>query len=263
MDKNKKQLKGEVIYIANDEDSRNYRYEKESKSLDPSVQILSIDDIPAIRDTYSDSIYLPSHIRVGDVLIQHPFDKGTYIKADGSAQEIMISKFGLIREIAQKLGAQGCVITVARKESQERKWTAKGEVEYKVVNAETEITSDKELQKELCVKIENRWKGSPITEKSYQRAIEIAQENDLWGDNAVRSLIRMRNPKEENPLLEDSYHFDMSQEANDILDAAFSLSAMAGVFNLKASYKKELQTREVLTIDVNFIFPDNDSIIDV
>ncbi len=79
----------------------------------------------------------------------------------------------------------------------------------------------------------------------------------MWGDNAVRSLIRMRNPKEENPLLEDSYHFDMSQEANDILDAAFSLSAMAGVFNLKASYKKELQTREVLTIDVNFIFPDN------
>ena len=37
------------------------------------------------------------------IMIQHPFDKGTYIKADGSAQEIMISKFGLIREIAQKL----------------------------------------------------------------------------------------------------------------------------------------------------------------
>lgn len=246
-------LNGEVIHITSDEHSRNWKYDQNHKKVSNRIQIVSIDDIPSIRSL---NIQLPSHLYEGDILVRHPYEKNTYIHASNAAFEIRFSKYCKIREIAQKLGAEGCIIEEAIEDIEERSLTINGDVSYNMIKSSLNIKEKDALKKAMGINIKNKFDGKRIiSAESYAGAIELAKEYDLWNDSMIKSLIGMRNPNQENQLIEDSLRFNMTKEANSLLDAAFSLNVLNGIFNLDIALNRELLQRETIILDINFVFP--------
>lgn len=247
------QLTGEVVYVTSDEHSRNWIYNPKSEKVSKRIQWLSIDDVPNIRK--ESEWQLPSRIYEGDVLIRHPYDADRYIQAEKASYEIRRSKYLKITEIAQKLGATGCVIKEALENIEERKFSVEGDVTYEIKSG-LNITHDKSLKETMGIKFENKFDGiERISQRSYEDAITLAEKYNLWEDEEIRSLINMRNPNQENLLRNRTLTFDMTREANERLDIAFSLTALPGVFSIDAPLKRTLIQRESIKLEILYSFP--------
>ena len=193
-----------------------------------------------------------------DVLIKHPFEPNTYLSIGEACNEIRIDKFLKIGEIAQCLGAKGYLVEEAKESVETRCFDANVGVKYKPVRTDVDLKKESTLREKLGIKISDRFGGcNKITEESYLEAKKLAKKYHLENDSAIRSLIRMRNPSKENMLTNRSIHCEMTKELNSALDAAFSLNVMPDVFSLDANVKKTLETKETITLDVLFEFPDN------
>lgn len=246
-------VEGEVLHFTTDERSRNWVYDENASKLSREVQIISINKVPEIRKM---GIDLPGRrILEGDVFIKHPYEEGVYIDASKAVDQIRLSKYSLISELAQMLGASSYEIEEAIESIEERQWNAEGNLEYKVVKANVNIKNEATLKKTLGISISDTYPGrGVVSEASNKKALTFAKQHNLWEDGMVRSLIRKRQ-EQENPLLEEHLHFDVTKEANERLDAAFSLNCLGGLFSLDASLNKTLSTRETITLDIKFTFP--------
>ena len=246
------QLIGEVLHVTTDERSRNWVYDENASKLSREVQIVSVENIPSIR---ANGVSLPSHrILEGDILIKHPYEDNNYIDASKAAFEIRFTKYTLISELAQILGASSYEI---EESVEERSWSAEGNLEYKVIKTGISIKDEKTLKNTMGISISDIYPGKGIiSESSYKKAVAFAKQYHLWEDSMVRSLIRKRQAQE-NPLLEEKLHFDVTKEANERLDAAFSLNCLCGLFSIDASLNKILSRRETIILDIKFTFPDN------
>lgn len=246
-------LEGEVLHFTTDERSRNWVYDDNASKLSREVQIVSVNKVPEIRKM---GFVLPGRrILEGDVLIKHPYEEGVYIDASKAADQIRLSKYSLISELAQMLGASSYEIEEAIESIEERQWNAEGNLEYKIVKAEVSIKDETSLKQTLGISISDTYPGrGVVSDTSYNRALEFAKQHNLWEDGMVRSLIRKRQ-EQENPLIEEHLHFDVTKEANERLDAAFSLNCLGGLFSINAALNKTLSKRETITLDIKFIFP--------
>ena len=75
----------------------------------------------------------------------------------------------------------------------------------------------------------------------------------LLNNPMISSLIRKCSYKG-NPLKQEHIRFDVTQEANSLFEAAFSLNVLKGVFNLDASVNSLLSKKETITLDIRFDF---------
>jgi len=247
-------LKGEVIHITSDERSINWEWEKNSDKVSRKIQFVSIDDIPMIRN--NSDIQFPV-VSENDVMIKHPFEPKTYLSIDDACNEIRIDKFFKIGEIAQCLGAKGYVVEEAKESVETRCFDANVGVKYKPVRTNVDIKKEGTLKEKVGIKLSDKFGGcKKITEKSYLEAKELAIKYHLENDSAIRSLIRMRDPSKENILTNRSIHCEMTKELNSALDIAFSLNVMPDVFSLDTNVKKTLETKETITLDILFEFPE-------
>ena len=249
------ELNGEVIHIISDERSINWKWEKDSDKVSKKIQFVSIDDIPMIRS--NSDIQFPVVIEK-DVLIKHPFEPNTYLSIDDACNEIRIDKFFKIGEIAQCLGAKGYIVKEAKENIGTRCFDANVGVTYKPIRTDLDIKKEETLKEKLGIELSDRFGGcKKITEKSYLEAKELAIKYHLENDSAIRSLIRMRDPSKENMLTNRSIHCEMTKELNSALDIAFSLNVIPNVFSLDANVKKTLETKETITLDILFEFPED------
>lgn len=252
---NVSELNGEVIHITSDEKSINWEWEKDSDKVSRKLQFVSIDDIPMIRN--NSDIKFPV-VSENDVLIKHPFEPNTYISVNDASNEIRKDKWFKISEIAQCLGATGFTIEEAKESIESRTLDATLGIKYKKVRSKSDLKKEETLKEKLGITISDKFGGCrKITDNSYLEAKELAIKYHLDNDSAIRSLIRMRNPSKENMLTNRSIHCEMTKELNSALDIAFSLNVMPNVFSLDANVKKTLETKETITLDVRFEFPDN------
>lgn len=241
-------LIGDVLHITSDERSRNWMLEKDAKKISREVQIVSIDNLPAYREL---GIQLPSRrICEGDVLIRHPYEPNLYIDANNASFEIRFTKYTLISEIAQRLGATHYEIEEAIETDEEREWSSTGTLSYKMIKASTNINNKDDLKKKMGILIEDHY---PKFKASYDDATSFAKRYNLLGDSMIRSLIRKRS-YEGNPLLYENLRFDVTKEANSLFDAAFSLNALGSIFSIDATLKKTLSMRETIILNIKFNF---------
>jgi len=241
-------LVGDVIHVTSDERSRNWMLERDAKNVSREIQVVSIDNIPLYR---KEKIQLPSRqICEGDVLIRHPYEPNIFIDVNKAAFEIRFSKYTLISEIAQRLGATHYIIEEAIETVEEREWSAKGTIDYKMVKSSMDINNKDDLKEKMGILIEDHF---PKLSASPDDATSFAQKYHLWEDSMIRSLIR-KCSYEGNPLLHEHLRFDVTKEANSLFDAAFSLNALGGIFNMDPTLKKTLSTRETIILDIKFDF---------
>lgn len=245
-----------VLHLVSDELARTWNWEPNSEKVDSNVKIISIDKI----DSYLEgkSISLPNYINVGDVLVRHPFEPNTYVSVEKASHTIRTSKFFKVSEIAQILGAVKYNIEAAWEEISERRWDVNGSISYDVVKPTFSIHNEKIMIQTMGLSISDEYDGiAAISDNSQKKAEEISKNYGLWEDESIRALIRQRNPNESNRLKGRSYMLDMSSETNELLDAAFSLTIMEGIFNLNTSIKRAVKVQEKITLKISFEFPDD------
>ena len=248
------ELKGDVIHITSDERSINWKWDRKSDKIDKRIQFVSIDDIPAIRE--NTNVVFPE-VYENDVLIKHPFEPNTYLNLKDAVNVIKKDKWFKISEIAQKLGAKGFTIEEAKESIDTRRFDASLGLKYKPVKTGLDIKKEDELKEKLGTRVSDEFEGRKIiSEKSYKEAIDLANKYNLGSDPEIGSLIRMRDPKNENTVRSRSIHCEMTKELNSALDAAFSLNILPDVFSLDLNVKKIIETKETITLDILFEFPE-------
>ena len=239
---------GEVLHVTSDERSRNWMLEKQAKNVSRDVQIISIDNIPLYKES---GVQFPFHnIKEGDIFIRHPYEPNLFLDPKNAAFEIRFSKYTLISEIAQRLGAVRYEIEEAIETVEKRELSINGSIDYKMIKASTNINNKDDLKKTMGILIEDKF---PKNKASVEDAVAFAQQYNLLNDSMIRSLIRKCSYKG-NPLTQEHLRFDVTQEANSLFDAAFSLNVLKGVFNLDASVNSLLSKRETITLDIRFDF---------
>ena len=111
-------LTGDIIHITSDERSLNWMYKDGAEKVAKNIQIISEESIPSLKES---GMHFPSRqLHEGDVLIRHPYEPNMYIDAQNAAFEIRFSKYTLISEIAQRLGATHYQIEEAIETIEER-----------------------------------------------------------------------------------------------------------------------------------------------
>jgi len=222
-------------------------YEETNKIDHNIVQIVSIDDTKKYRDT---GVFLPDSIYKGDILIRNPFEKNIYITAEEASLEIRLSKFTLFSEVAQRLGATHYKINEATEVIEERKWSLDGKLNCRMVESKINIKNENDLKNKMGILIEDDFPNNNV---SIQEAEEFAEKYNLSQFTIIRSLIRQRG-YENNRLEHRTLSIDASQEANKLLDAAFTLSALGGRFYIDPNLNSKLSKRETINLTVEYNF---------
>ena len=230
-----------VIMLETEEHSVNYKWH--GNKVNPNVQVLSIDEFSNwLKDGNHDTL-VPRHCQRGDVLVEHPYRKGSYIRIDEIEDMFFKAKGFIVSDIARLLGCKEFDWNIEVGSVHERVTSAEGEVTYKAVaefKGEMKHTYEEEVKSKLSL---NQTMSGGITQDSYERAKEKAEEYNLWGDDQIRSLIEGRNPNEQQ-ITSRTIRVELSKETNDAMDIAFSINVLPfhGNFKYKevVKYKKQV-----------------------
>lgn len=202
---------------------------------------------------------LPNEVNEGDVFIKHPFETNTYISAIDANEIIRKDKFMKIAEIAQCLGAKCYHVKEVKEGSYKRHFGAESKCSYKAVKANLDVKKEDYIKQKFGMDVFYEFKGcSSVSDEMYEKAIEKANMYNLNQTPEIKTLIKMRSPEMAgNSLNHKTISCEMTKEINDALDVGFSLNVLSGVFNLSTNIKSVLETKEEITLTMEFVFPES------
>lgn len=249
-----------TLYITTKEDAGSAIYFEKVRTVlrnNPCLQIISYDDLMLLKE--NNSLIIPSNVNIGSVLVHNPYAEKphTFIIADNADFEIRKQKFCKILEIASYLGASSYEVRAILDRGYKRKLNSDFTVKHSYVELNVNIGVEEKVSQLIGSNYSGRFKGNPnVSLTTYNQALNIAKTIGLYNDPEICLLLTTRHPKHENPQLDYNYSFNLTQEINTYLDAAFSLDA-TGIFKVNANLKNELETTVNIKIDIKFTFPQN------
>lgn len=92
---------------------------------------------------------------------------------------------------------------------------------------------------------------SVVSKESYEKAKNLVHRYNLETDTMINSLIRKRDPANENLQYSETIHCDLTKEINKGLDVAVSLYAVK-ILALDSSFQRSTEFREVVELDIEF-----------
>ncbi len=249
-----KKIVGDIIRITSDELSRNYKYERRSKFLDPRVQIISIKVIDSMLE-YDNielaNVYQP---REGQILMRHPFAPNTYIDANCTQVELFQDKVNKMALVLQMLGVKSVSGNAEWLERFKREKDADGHIGIKKIGVSGEYQNVQTAQEFSRISIKKEYPNAQLTPDFYARAIVRAKELGLYNDSTVRAFIESRNPEYGgNVLGSEHVTMELSKEYNELTSIAFSLNFLK-VFEIGLNYKETIETVNKVTIDLDIKF---------
>lgn len=252
-----------TLYVAKREEAESAKYFENVRRVlesNPCLQIISIDNLIRLRN--DETLLVPESIYAGMILVSNPYlNRNAFINAENASFEIRRWKLHKILEIAGLLGAKSC--SYSERKGIEYKRKINDDFTVRKSNWFTtnlKLDSDENFKKIMGVEVNGEFPGvDQVSELSYNDAILLAESTGLNTDPEIDLLLSTRNPRRENRQTNYSYHFNMTQEANSYLDAAFALS-IAGVFDISANLKSTLETKQDIDFCIQFMFPNNNRV---
>lgn len=238
----------QVLYVATPERKKSYQWDEGAKKLDPKVKVVDREDIGKLEATF------PKAYNEGEVLMLHPFEDATYINV-AEIENIKDAKFYAYAEIAQQLGATGYKATYTRKETEKLMESFDGKVGFKkIFGAEVKTNSDEISGIGGSFSLSASFNGvSVVSKESYEKAKDLVRRYNLETDTMINSLIRKRDPANENLQYSETIHCELTKEINKGLDVAVSLNAVK-ILALDTSFQRSTEFREVVELDIEFFF---------
>ena len=242
-----------TIHVVAPERVVNYKWENEWKNVSRDLELRSVDELNSlpteIRDKYFD---VPS-FQEGMILILDRINN-RYYSVSNAADEITQNKDRAIDKIAALLGARSIEREVIHFNTKKRELSADGKINVWKVNASA---SYKETEQQ---KIEKRFKGvkefrGNHTREGYQQALNFCKETGLIYDPAIKRMLEDRNPDHPNPLLSESYNVTLTNEVENAIEAAFSLSFLK-CFSVSANVKEAISTSRTTELKIRITYGD-------
>ena len=242
-----------VIKIETSERAISYQWDENYKKLDPHIAVLDLTSIEKMKD-----VCFSTYPTIGDVFVLHPYEDNQYINIL-DIENIKNSKFYKYSEIAQQLGAISYEIEFAKKVNEKASISVEGNIDVKpYVDMSVDLQNKKKFEEEFGFKMKSGLKGvKVISRKSFEKAKELVRNYNLEFDEQIKSLIKKRDPENENLYDFENVQCRLSKEINSTLDIAMSLGVL-NVFELDAKIKKNMEYREDVTFNIKFLFPSDD-----
>ena len=238
-----------VIYLANDELARSYRWYKSYEGLSESLKVVSLDDLPTL---IKQGFFFGSQ-KEGSILIRNPFRKNGFIDINTSEEQIIKEKIGAISKIARKLGAKMIHGHAEFIEESRIELTIDGGLSYKTVdiNANYKKEQNESLKKlyNLSLAFPGSW-----SETTYTEAHKLLDEYNLSQEIEVRDLFDLRNPNEQNNLEKQTVRMSVTSELNSCKEVAASLTVMKDIFKMSGSTKKNVSTLKTIVFESEIQF---------
>lgn len=234
-----------VFPVVSPECKGSITYEKNYHSLDKRIQPLTVEDVKGLKEA---GIKLPSVCNEGSILMRHPYRPDTLIDMDLDISHYLQEKFGDYAVILNYLGAKDQTLKGKITTRETRKLDANGKLNFKgkgsLKGTFKRFTSDR-----YEVKYSKHITASGGC--NYEKAKKYAEKEGLLNDPFVREILELRK---DQPI--DTYEADViiSKDYSDIIDAAANLQIMSGAFSLGGNFKKDVSTREQISISQNLSF---------
>lgn len=238
-------LEGDVILIADDEKAINYKWRENADKLSGKLQIVSYDDIK--ESIANNSIVCKSKIGTGSMLVLNPLDKKTYIEINEYQDAMLKYKFRGIERVASALGATQIKFSVVLTQEKKRN------VDINVEAGSEYVDVDADIKKQHQEKLSNEYSYlenlENVGEVNVDLANQIAREMGLAGESDICDMIERRSPNWPSKTTDKLVKIKASEEVNDDLEVAATISVLKGVFDIKGSVKEAISQKREITIE--------------
>lgn len=234
-----REIKGEVLLIAEDETAVNYRWGENYPMMKPQLQVIPYtvkDDI--LKDVHLETASIGSQIVPGMMFAKHPYKEKTFVEISSFEKQMILYKQNRMMEIARELNAKRIEMTVELIDAQERKNNFKAKGGYGLVKANFNYHNEEVQKKCQSYYKEKCFEG---LNGSAEKAKEIAMNCGLQYDEDVMQLIEDRMSG--NKLTNQTIRILLSNETTSATDIAFS-ATLIGTASLDANYQSILSKRE-------------------
>lgn len=242
------QLK-DVLYIAPEERSINYKWEKDHNKLSPNLAVVSLDDIRNMENSGVE-FKTASSLYEGMILAKHPYIANCYMDVNLAEDTLFIAKLNCIGKVAKLLGVKEFTAEATFLEAKTGKLDIQGNAQYKVVNAGATYKKKEEEKYAKKYSRHERFSGK-FTKKDYEEAKKLVSQYKL---DDLEYILAQRNPDDNNTLGDQKVHIELSKELNSIIECAFSLNTLKGVFALNASTKETISTQKIVILETKLVF---------
>ena len=243
----------DVLCVTTDERKINYKWEKDSTVIvqDPQLGVVSLTDIKEYEKKGIRFISQSRSISPGTILIRNPYDPKSYIDINMSEETLLKEKLNRIGQIIKCLGATKFHSKISISKCEERSLELNGQIKFQLVKMETSYQKKEESRYtgSYC-----RWEifSGGYREEDYEEAKRIVQENKLDAD--FKYLINQRNPSSTNKITEQCIHINISNEFNSLIDCAFKLDVLHGIFQLRGNVRKTIKIKKDLLLKTEIKF---------
>ena len=249
-----------TLYVTSKEEAGSASYYRKVQQVlksNPCLQIVSIDDMQYLIEQGNIVCHVPLH--KGIVLINNPYanSPNTFVLANDAAITIRQAKYHKILQIAGLLGASSYRISESSGYEYNRKLNSDLSVSTsRWGKTNLRLNRDNNFVQKVGIDIQGKCAGvGRISSDSYNEALSLARRTGLDSDPQISLLLISRCPDKENLQTQYRYHFCLTQEVNQSLDAAYSLNALS-IFDFNANLQETIKKRTDITVDVNFEFPE-------
>ncbi len=239
-----------VICVCTPERKENFTFFEGGSSVNKDgIALMSMDDIK------SKGLIVPNDTVIGSLLIRYPFSQYRYIFAQ-DVDKHKCDKYYKYREILLKLGAKVFSVVEATKTESTMHFDEKGKLTVKAVSGKEKVDIRNSIKSELGFELVSSAEGiRTISDKSYAEALDLVREYNLLDDDYLMSLIKTRNPQNENHDHTLSVQMYMMDDFNKKLEIAAAFQVAGGLFNISAQVQKAIENKTEYFISVNVEFP--------
>ena len=250
------ELTKDIIRIDTDEKSIRYSWDENAYKLDRNIQIVSIDEYHSMKESFPTKYSLPRYVNERTILIRHPFNNNKFISIDDFEEVVYKDKMYYISDIVRNLGCKKFDWHIEINEIQERLLDVDGKVKIKAVDIKSKYKRDEESRYSSLIKLTDTFSLSQSYNiNDYNQAIEDAKKYNLYDEIDVYSVIKGRNPLENNLIGDRHLSITLSNDVNKLFDYTFSLNVLGGVFSLDAKVVETLKYQKTIKLELDLEFP--------
>ncbi|GAA1941556.1 hypothetical protein GCM10009775_36680 [Microbacterium aoyamense] len=156
----------------------------------------------------------------GTLLIQSPYDTGTYVSASEAIETFAVAKYHHFAVVASFLGARSLRVTDAKVERTAGDAKAAAKVGAKTVGVDAHLSADIASDLKAQLALETDFAGS---DPDPDEALAYIREHNLLGEHSMTALVALRRGK--NPVLRYQLTLDATKESQMNIDSALKVSA--------------------------------------
>lgn len=246
------QLTKDVILFLDDEHYLGTDYHPEYEKVSETTEILPLSSITELEKKGYSFEYSRNMPKPNDVFIRHPFVKNCFVELSSAEKVLSDYKLEGIVQVSSKLGA----IYVDYEQSllsEERQYL---EIDGTVKTAPVAVTL--EYKKEYAENHLGNYKDTrhlsgEYSVENYREAAEIAKRYNIY--LKMKELIEKRNPDDNNPIDLRNIRIIVSDELNEMKEAALSITAKKLPVGISSSIKKEIESKRTIVTKLMVVFP--------